>query len=949
MNKLFKSIIATSVGVAMVIGVNVALEASRKNVIPVQAAETAGSTTINTVSNTTITTDNYFQIVFARNSSESAPAANATRVRCYAVSNSTSGTTITVSTKAGVNNKYITGISISGSNVSGKGNLAFTFSGSTTSTSSTRGTYPHSATWASSSQLTSVTATATGASSASQGDISSITVSYVTVSSDKTISSFEVEPEDGETVNLNGNGETSVSSSLLYEITYSDLTSGYDVEISCSSPGFSCDDDGNGTAVLTFANNDDYDVTVSADSSHSATITYSVEGLSVTSYELVTSTSQLKAGKELIIVKSDASLAIGTYAGGNNIPAVSVAEDAADLFYAFNLPSEVTIFTLGGSNGEWTFKTSENEYLHDPNTSGKNYLYIDSTEDTWDISISSGVATIQNVSSSKYLKNNGNMFACYTSGQNDVSIYMVPSADPSIEITVTGETSLGVGESAKLTATKINGASGTVNWSTSNSSALSISSSTGDEITVTAGSILGPATITASLNGCNDVQTVFTVRGGTLARPYTIAEAKAAIDSGEGVENVYVAGIISQIDSFNSTYSSITYWISDDGSTTNQFEVYSGKGLNGADFESKDDVAIGASVVVFGNIQKHNDTYEFNYDNELASYSYDESIAIRRQIEVLDSFASLSYNFEKNGSAVLDLLNNANTINDSTTTYGEWTNESTGADYSGQSAGSNGSIQFRTNNNNSGLVTTDKQSVGLFAKKIYIKWNSSTSDGRKLDVYGKDGQYSSPADLYTDAKGTKVGTFTYDKNGSPIQVIAIDDDYEYIGIRSNDGALYLDSIVIQWGEVSYIYDDVAIRLGGKLSKELWNNLNSKATIEGYGVLLSNAKYLGDVELKTKYDSIDGINVKKFDMPLATKAPVSDGDDYYWNLYKGVTNSLTTDFVAVAYIRTSKGVVFLKQITASTKSLANDMINVTLKDLDSFEGSLANLACQVKED
>lgn len=944
MNKLFTKIVGTALCLAMAIGVSIAVESNRK-AAPVEAAETPYSKTITTSGNTTFDVDGLFTLSFVKGSGATAPT---TGVRIYAATNS-AGNEIHVDSKDSTKANYITGISINGSTPSKKGSIRFTFTSGTTSVSSTAGSYPHTASWASSSCLTSIVATAQGASSASQMDVSSVTVNYVKVTSDKVISDFVTDPDDGETINVSGASAASITSTVLYEITYNDNTKGYAVEISCNQSGFSVEDDEAGEATLTFRNNDDYEVTFTASANYSATITFHVTGLTVTKFELVKSDTKFKVGSRFIITKSDGSLVMGTYAGGNNVPAEVVSLDGDDYYYDFNIPAEATIFTLGGTSGAWVLETSSGDYLHDPNTANKNYLYIDDIDDTWNISVTNqGVATIQNISSSKYLKNNGSIFACYASGQNDVSIYMAPSTNPAIEITVTGETSLGVGDSAILTATKINGASGTVNWSTSDSSALSISSSTGDEITVTAGSILGPATITASLNGCDDVQTVFTVRGGTLSRPYTVAEARAAIDSGEGVENVYVAGIISQIDSFNSTYSSITYWISDDGSTTNQFEVYSGKGLNGADFESKDDVAIGASVVVFGNIQKHNDTYEFNYDNELASYSYDESIAIRRQIEALDSFASLSYNFEMNGSAVLDLLNNANTINDSTTTYGEWTNESTGADYSGQSAGSNGSIQFRTNNNNSGLVTTDKQSVGLFAKKIYIKWNSLTSDGRKLDVYGKDGQYSSPADLYTDAKGTKVGTFTYDKNGSPIQVIAIDDDYEYIGIRSNDGALYLDSIVIQWGEVSYTYDDVAIRLGGKLSKELWNNLNSKATIEGYGVLLSNAKYLGDAELKTKYDSIDGTNVKKFDMPLSTKAPVSDGDDYYWNLYKGVTNSLTTDFVAVAYIRTSNGVVFLKQITASTKSLANDMINVALKDLDSFEGSLANLACQVKE-
>lgn len=106
----------------------------------------------------------------------------------------------------------------------------------------------------------------------------------------------------------------------------------------------------------------------------------------------------------------------------------------------------------------------------------------------------------------------------------------------------------------------------------------------------------------------------------TKATVMTIAEAREAIDAGTGVTNVYVKGFISQIDSYNSTYGSITYWISEDGTTTNQFEVYGGLNLNNTQFSSIDDVVLGAEVVVFGNIKKYNDIYEFDKNNYLVSY-----------------------------------------------------------------------------------------------------------------------------------------------------------------------------------------------------------------------------------------------------------------------------------------------------------------------------------------
>ena len=109
---------------------------------------------------------------------------------------------------------------------------------------------------------------------------------------------------------------------------------------------------------------------------------------------------------------------------------------------------------------------------------------------------------------------------------------------------------------------------------------------------------------------------------GTAADPYTIADAYTAIDANVGLSEVYVAGIISQVDSYNSNYHSITYWISSDGTTTSdQLEVYSGKGLNNTDFTSTDDVEVGAEVVVYGTLKKFNNTYEFDKNNYLTSYT----------------------------------------------------------------------------------------------------------------------------------------------------------------------------------------------------------------------------------------------------------------------------------------------------------------------------------------
>ena len=129
-------------------------------------------------------------------------------------------------------------------------------------------------------------------------------------------------------------------------------------------------------------------------------------------------------------------------------------------------------------------------------------------------------------------------------------------------------------------------------------------------------------TITAKNSETVDPKPVEPVHiANTAETAYTVAKAIELIDAGEALsDSVYVKGIVSQVDKFDETDKYITYWISDDGTTTNQFELYHGKGIKGADFASIDDVEVGAEVIVVGLLAKYGTTYEFKADNQLVSY-----------------------------------------------------------------------------------------------------------------------------------------------------------------------------------------------------------------------------------------------------------------------------------------------------------------------------------------
>ena len=107
----------------------------------------------------------------------------------------------------------------------------------------------------------------------------------------------------------------------------------------------------------------------------------------------------------------------------------------------------------------------------------------------------------------------------------------------------------------------------------------------------------------------------------TLTAPMTVAEALAALDTENPKNNVAVAGIISTAPTSNPSSGKLTYYISDDGTASDQLEVYLGFGLNGASFSNKTDLQVGDEVTVFGNLKIYNTTKEFDAGSRLLAFN----------------------------------------------------------------------------------------------------------------------------------------------------------------------------------------------------------------------------------------------------------------------------------------------------------------------------------------
>ena len=128
------------------------------------------------------------------------------------------------------------------------------------------------------------------------------------------------------------------------------------------------------------------------------------------------------------------------------------------------------------------------------------------------------------------------------------------------------------------------------------------------------------------------------------------------------------------------------------------------------------------------------------------------------------------------------------------TSYTAWEGKTSNSDavYAGNSAGSNESIQLRSNNSNSGIITT---ASGGTLTNVTVTWNENTAEGRTLQVYGSHTAYTSPTELYSaETFGELLGTIVKGES----EELAITGSYEYLGLRSASGAMYLTEIDITW-------------------------------------------------------------------------------------------------------------------------------------------------------
>ena len=453
-------------------------------------------------------------------------------------------------------------------------------------------------------------------------------------------------------------------------------------------------------------------------------------------YTLVKSASELSEGDVILITssKTNGTVVKGLMGAqsGNNCPGVDVTI-SDEKITSLGEGQEITLAEVDAS-GNFSFKVDATNYLYAASGSS-NYLKKRTTVAYWSVAIngSTYAATIQdetNTDNRRLLRYNtqSKLFSCYSSGQADVYVFKKVVA-PAQTITVVSNNDA---------------------WGTVSLLGTTITASPKSGYRVVAGD--GGYTVTdGTATVVNNGDNTFTV---TPSTDCTVRINFEAIPTHKA--NFSVNGAVSSNDV-----------------------------QEGADIDFPADPAdLGGKKFVGWAAAPISGTT----DEEPAFVS--STVMGNADVTYYAVFATLT---PGDAETFVDELTLAET-GVSGTTYTEWSDVTVTsvAVYAGQSAGGNDAIQLRSNNENSGIVTTTS---GGKVKKVVLTWNSNTASGRTVNVYGSNTAYTDATDLYDGEKqGTELGTIV---NGTSTE-LNINGDYAYVGLRSASGALYLDEVAITW-------------------------------------------------------------------------------------------------------------------------------------------------------
>ncbi|MBP5694771.1 MAG: InlB B-repeat-containing protein [Bacilli bacterium] len=346
---------------------------------------------------------------------------------------------------------------------------------------------------------------------------------------------------------------------------------------------------------------------------------------------------------------------------------------------------------------------------------------------------------------------------------------------------------------------------------------------------------------------------------------------------------------------------------------------------------------------------------EFSFSSKISSNltlyaKWDEiTISMADQFMENEMNSSLYYSYKYSTSPATDNLT-LTTLGVSGKSYANFEDvqDFSKATYAGRCAGGNNSIQLNHTDGDKGLITTANSSD---IKKITVSWNENTLDDGTLNIYGSNTAYTAVSELYDEnTQGALLGTIV---KGTTTE-LEISGNYKYIGLRSNSGALYINSIVLEWDSEIYDYDvtKAGIRFGTSITKELWNGIVNQNPITRFGLFVAKQSELAGNTFSGKslnsLQELDSFNDYYKDITNEyANPPVLNESTYSWTAITALDNleeaGLKTKYVAVSYIVVNGNYVFSQELTKSLAEIAYDGIQAGTYSEDVADGSLAWLA------
>ena len=221
-------------------------------------------------------------------------------------------------------------------------------------------------------------------------------------------------------------------------------------------------------------------------------------------------------------------------------------------------------------------------------------------------------------------------------------------------------------------------------------------------------------------------------------------------------------------------------------STTKSFHV--GDTITKSDISVVDNNSLKITDFIFSQ-----DGYRFTYEDANGGGALTEK-EFTIEYEELETTLVVNVSRQAYAKQVDDVIDSSVTEITSTS-YTEFSDKTlkSSSTYAGLCAGTGGTVQLRTTNSNSGVVTTNSSNN---VKKVSVEWNEQTTSSI-LEIYGKTTAYSAASDLFNESnRGTLLGSITYGET-TELEVIG---NYTYVGVRVKTGsnAAYLSKLIISY-------------------------------------------------------------------------------------------------------------------------------------------------------